>query len=638
MATLQSWSVPWTDKLKQILESIDFEKGMLSTVNEVSNMHSSLMENLLLYHEYGSTVRPEINAKIDDFIESELGKLSKEAKKKSSVEGAKLRDVGNDQYKKKNFDKALHFYTMSILHSPDLETSETGKSSSLALAYGNRSATFFELGQWANALVDIEHALEAGHQAVEKLLPRKIDALIGIEMFNEAKEVFSDNRLKQNSNLKAQLATRLTTIEEALKKCKGEKEVSIPPNDLPLPEIISILSSSDEHRYEPSAQMPSLSRKLALKRSPEKGRHLVASEPISPGDILAVELPYSCILLKTQELTYCHHCCRSLKTQEFEVPLESPNLGTKKANAERCSGESFFYNFLVLLNNLLTITGKSMYMKAAVPCTSCTSILYCSSNCRSEAWTTYHKFECAILPLLHEIGLGHLALRTLFLSAGGGGLSTVKEVVAKGDANQLTLDPLNEPPYSAVYQLVQSSSVDKSKKQVHMQVPYAVTSGLLLQLAIRSGFLDVQSSADQGDLHLAGALLQRHLLQLTLNAHAIDAYQNLPDTPDGGEQFYRDVPIASGLYPWISLLNHACEPNVVPTFELGRLFLLRASKPIAAGEEVVNSYSVHFAKMDVGERQAFLASQFKCQCNKCKLELDNGLDGRYVPLACENCR
>lgn len=277
-----------------------------------------------------------------------------------------------------------------------------------------------------------------------------------------------------------------------------------------------------------------------------------------------------------------------------------------------------------------------MYSKPAVPCPSCTSILYCSSSCRSESWTLYHQFECAILPLLHEIGLGHLALRMLFVS--GGGLSTAKEVVVKGDSNQLSLDQVKEPPYSAVYQLVQDSSADKKKKQLHMQIPYSITSGLLLQLAIRSGFLDVQSCNDQNDLHLAGALLQRHLLQLTLNAHAIDAYQNIRDAPDGGEQFYRDVPIASGLYPWISLLNHACEPNVVPTFELGRLFLLRASKPIEIGEEVVNSYSVHFAKMDVGKRQAFLASQFKCECNKCTLELKNGLDGRYIPLACESCR
>lgn len=305
-------------------------------------MHSSLMENMLLYHEYGSTVRPEINAQITDFIDLELGKLSQTAKKKSSVEAAKMREKGNDEYKKKDFDKALHFYTMSILHAPDKEANlEAGKSSNLALAYGNRSATFFEIGQWENALVDIEHAFEADYQAVEKLLLRKIDALIGLGMFSKAKEVLDDSRLKENSSLEAQLSTRRKTMEEALKKCKNTNETSIPPNDLPLFEILSILSTSAEHCYEPSARMPSLSSKLALKRSATKGRHLVAREPISPGDILAVELPYSCILLKAQELKYCHHCCRSLQIEEFEVPLESQNLGNKKANAERCDGKSF---------------------------------------------------------------------------------------------------------------------------------------------------------------------------------------------------------------------------------------------------------------------------------------------------------
>lgn len=632
----------WSAKVDQIMNSIDLKKRMITSPDEMTPITSySLGVNLIPYHEFSSTVRPEVRQEILEYMEAELEKYEQSRKKKSSEEADRLRAEGNTHYQRKNFDAALHSYTMSILYAP--VQSEGGdeadkKSSSLALGYGNRSATFFEIGQWASVLADIEHALEAGHQGVGKLLLRKADALINLRKFEMAKVVLKDSRLKQDPSLEGTVIGRLVTVERSLRAAKAQQsplnEISIPPSEFPpLSEIISSLSTFSDHPYEPSEQIPSLSRKLEVRSSQEKGRHLVATEPISPGEILAVELPYASVLVKKEELSYCHHCCRRLKTDQFAVLPEEHNLGDKLGNAQR-------------------MEGKSLYVKAAVPCTGCTALLYCSDGCRQAAWTSYHQYECSILPMLYNLGLGHLALRMLFTlnsgdnGNGNGGFSQAKDVIRRADHDQTTdgdkekrlaLNQTSEPPFAAVYQLVNNNSA--RRESMHLQVSYGITSGLLLELATRVGYLSRLNLETADDVHLVGGLLHRHLMQLSANAHAINDYiQAMPE--EGGSQLkYRDVPVSSGLYPWISLLNHSCEPNVIPTFECGRLFLLRALAPIAVGEEVVNSYCVHFARMEVKERQERLLDRynFVCKCHRCELELKDGLNGRYIPLKCKSC-
>ena len=338
----------WSAKVDQIMNSIDLKKTRITSPDEMTPITSySLGVNLIPYHEFSSTVRPEVRQEILEYMEAELEKYEQSRKKKSSEEADRLRAEGNTHYQRKNFDAALHSYTMSILYAP--VQSEGGdeadkKSSSLALGYGNRSATFFEIGQWASVLADIEHALEAGHQGVGKLLLRKADALINLRKFEMAKVVLKDSRLKQDPSLEGTVIGRLVTVERSLRAAKAQQsplnEINIPPSEFPpLSEIISSLSTFSDHPYEPSEQIPSLSRKLEVRSSKEKGRHLVATEPISPGEILAVELPYASVLVKKEELSYCHHCCRRLKTDQFAVLPEEHNLGDKLGNAQRMEGQ-----------------------------------------------------------------------------------------------------------------------------------------------------------------------------------------------------------------------------------------------------------------------------------------------------------
>ena len=51
--------------------------------------------------------------------------------------------------------------------------------------------------------------------------------------------------------------------------------------------------------------------------------------------------------------------------------------------------------------------------------------------------------------------------------------------------------------------------------------------------------------------------------------------------------------IASAIYPSASMMNHSCDPTVINSFYNHRL-IVRAIKPVNAGDEVFNCYGPHF--------------------------------------------
>ncbi|XP_027148148.1 histone-lysine N-methyltransferase ASHR1-like isoform X2 [Coffea eugenioides] len=75
-------------------------------------------------------------------------------------------------------------------------------------------------------------------------------------------------------------------------------------------------------------------------------------------------------------------------------------------------------------------------------------------------------------------------------------------------------------------------------------------------------------------------------------------------------------PLATGLYPVISLINHSCLPNSVLVFE-GRLAVVRAVEHIPKGTEVLISYIETAASTMT--RQKALKEQyfFTCTCPRC---------------------
>ena len=59
------------------------------------------------------------------------------------------KDLGNQQFKLKNFEKAVEFYTQAIEENPSDHT-----------VYGNRSASYHNMHQFDKALADGEKCIE----------------------------------------------------------------------------------------------------------------------------------------------------------------------------------------------------------------------------------------------------------------------------------------------------------------------------------------------------------------------------------------------------------------------------------------------------------------------------------------------
>ena len=65
---------------------------------------------------------------------------------KSEEQAQAFKELGNQEYKQKQFDEAIKFYTKCIQNSPS-------ESEVLPVAFANRSAVFFQKKEYAKSLL-----------------------------------------------------------------------------------------------------------------------------------------------------------------------------------------------------------------------------------------------------------------------------------------------------------------------------------------------------------------------------------------------------------------------------------------------------------------------------------------------------
>lgn len=276
---------------------------------------------------------------------------------------------------------------------------------------------------------------------------------------------------------------------------------------------------------------------VSVQFTAEKGRHLLATENKSAGEIVIEDKAFSFVLVPakrqykksgkvgifTTEIRHCHHClCENFNS---------------------------------------------------VPCRGCNYALYCGQRCETEAWKQYHCWECSVGSELLALGLfAHLALRVT-LKAGIKEVQRAKKSCLNlmyetpkaanvttdgkpGSANPcsggVTFDRLSvsselnvgEPLMSHKFSQVSHHSScyhGKSYLGIYSLLPHvekhspnlrfllAFTMAALIQRLS----LDEQSCDDQeegsvcwdSEKSLLGATALRHMLQLQCNAQAVTAIQ-----------------------------------------------------------------------------------------------------------------
>lgn len=266
-------------------------------------------------------------------MESELEFFGKNSKRSQ-----KLRKQGNGLYVKVNLDD-FQIRQVFKLYSQSIVAAESN-SEDLALAFANRSALLLRMKKYKDGVSDIDRALKISKSDSYKvkLLCRKIECLL-IQDSPESEDVFSEIELLMSKiNDREKKKKSLDEIVEKAKESMKNHTYTSGPVENVVPEHLRILSEKGQENPFDA---------VTIKHSERYGRYLTANRDFAAGEIIFVEKPYVRVpSLKTAHL-YCSHCL---------------------------------------------LMSWSM-----IPCDYCSCAMFCSDNCKKEAWERYHDIECPII-------------------------------------------------------------------------------------------------------------------------------------------------------------------------------------------------------------------------------------------------
>ena len=332
-----------------------------------------------------------------------------------------------------------------------------------------------------------------------------------------------------------------------------------------------------------ASNYPNLATSCEVRKTTEKGHHVVAKNDLKPGDAIIVEKPYAHAILQQFKHMYCHHCL--------------------------------------------------IFTLAPVPCRSCNSALFCSEECRDKAYC-YHQYEChCIKELLHEtiteIKYLHLALRIITIT----GLSTILNhrkflngEVIDGKQQQLTAyDILHQKP---------THTGDQTGEELFEK---CVAALFLVQCLEQGGFFN-DSDERENVKDYVGGLLFHHLQSLKISSVAVFEVEVLNPSPE--EMLRNTTTIAYAAYPTVSLLNHSCDP-LVCIADTDEGCVVRALSTIKAGEEVCMSYGLAYINESLETRQNWARKiyKFRCVCIACQKNwpTKDVLTGKNPSWKCQSC-
>uniref|UniRef100_A0A8C2FXQ4 Protein-lysine N-methyltransferase SMYD4 n=1 Tax=Cyprinus carpio TaxID=7962 RepID=A0A8C2FXQ4_CYPCA len=502
---------------------------------------------------------------------------------KSPERASEFRQQGNLSFKVRDYTTAALYYSKGVCHA-DKNTEE------LSLCYANRSAALFYHGLYKECLEDIRRSLEAGYP----------------------------------SHLQDKLRARQTACLSQLKK----PEISNQPttnNQTP---------PCQKSRNTRSCISPGVS----VYFSPKKGRHILATENKTAGEVVLEDEAFCCVLIPGNKLNTV------------------TNKGGKTFNTEdrychHCLSQSLSF----------------------VPCPNCSYVRYCGESCQKDAWQHWHQWECHIGADLLAIGvLGHLALRVA-LKAGQNEVKRVKKSTSEEDhvtcssyksdlPVKLSLggpcgeisDCYHGNSYMGIYSLLPHVAQHSPSSRFLLVITMAMLYRRLQGGPPPDMWASCENKGVSGtwepEMSMLGATALRHMMQLWCNAQAVTAVM-VKEESGMAVQSSSEIRIATAIFPVLSLLNHSCSPNTNISFTTGfqtdplNQFVcseghvdhpktscsgvtvtVRASKDITPGQEILHCYGPHCSRMEVKERQRLLLEQyyFHCNCQACQSDLSEG--------------
>lgn len=212
--------------------------------------------------------------------------------------------------------------------------------------------------------------------------------------------------------------------------------------------------------------------------------------------------------------------------------------------------------------------------------------MFCSVDCQQTAWKRFHRYECPVMSLLLKSGSVNIALRILFISLSifEGSIEKLENFMNESESSISTVFDFNfageNHEENSKNYLKCLNSLSKSSKKFSLQ-PHAEI------LCNHPELKDIWTSHES----FIRNFLQRLCQINDLYFHGIfsgSLKMNLTNDPS---KVFSDLQrsIGSGWFPFCSLINHSCAPNVVRIYVEGRVVLI-ACRPIEKGSQLFDCY------------------------------------------------
>ncbi|XP_037024650.1 SET and MYND domain-containing protein 4-like [Bradysia coprophila] len=323
-------------------------------------------------------------------------------------------------------------------------------------------------------------------------------------------------------------------------------------------------------QIEANPQIPFIANCLEMQESQEEGRYITTNIELSPGEVVAIEEPYAVYLQNTSRYHRCTNC---------------------------------------LAENNLNL----------IPCPLCTNAMFCSEGCLKQAYEEHHQFECPIIDclatLFNKIHMTALRVTLKALQS----FESIDEMMQfcreneSSNATTFSLDHTRNLSALERYKPIHCLATNEEKRKASDLFQRATIAAVLKnQLLKHTKLKDILTTDDSQSAFVE--ILYRHLQTAPTNFHTLD----LAETPS-----MAGIEYANGAYPFCSLLNHSCAPNIC-RMSIGRKMMVFALRVIQRGEQLFDNYGYHHCMMTKENRQESLMFQYNFTCNCCACRNDYG--------------
>ncbi|CAO1430277.1 unnamed protein product [Diamesa serratosioi] len=443
---------------------------------------------------------------------------------KSKGYADEYRNEGNLYYGVKKYVAALLCYNKSLSFS--LPGSE-----SLGMAYANRSATYFEMEMYENCLNNI--------------------------------------RLARNNGYPSKNLWKLSIREE---KCMSMMSISNVPS-----KYMSSAVGKEFFKlsYPANKTMPFVVDCLELQQDDVFGRFITTKIPLHAGDIIAIEEPFSKVLLAKSCYKYCANC--------------------------------FDDNFQDL-----------------IPCLECTGAMYCSEKCLEEGFKKFHQYECPIVDSINKLFTKVMtaAERTFFeaLDICNGSIDELEEAIERNKGSSTTVfdydfgnpdDPMKRMNLLMAIDALNTNEEERSHADFFQRA--GVVAIMFNLFKTQSPVKDLLVTEKNMDFFRRFLFKQSQIS--ASNYHGI--FGGVSSRSEGAEENEQS---GCGSFPFSSLINHSCAPNLVRLSHKTVIYVV-VNRSVKAGGQLFDNYGFHHCLESLSERQFPLKDQynFKCSCEACTL-------------------